>query len=122
MFGNGGSSTDVGEFEIFRELESGDPVGVASVAAEFSPYKKDPSAKVYVMDVNSNYPMKIETAAVNMAAVPAVASSPSSDIVVQFRHNYPDSYSEMLDLSPSQFALLTQAIKENEVTAMKYLQ
>ena len=47
MFGNGGSSSDVGEFEIFRELESGSPIGVASVAAEFSPYKKDPSAKVY---------------------------------------------------------------------------
>ena len=111
MFGNGGSSSDAVEFEIFRELESGRPVGIASVAAEFSPYKKDPSAKVYQMDVNSNYPIKIETAAVNMGVVPATASSPSSDILVQFRHNYPDSYSQMQDLSPGQFALLTQAIK-----------
>ena len=37
MFGNGGSSSDAVEFEIFRELESGNPIGVASIAAEFSP-------------------------------------------------------------------------------------
>ena len=121
MFGNGGS--DAVEFEIIRELESGSPIAVVSVASEFSPYKKDPSAKVYKMDVTSNYPIKIETVAVNMADVPATASSPATDLVFQFKHNYPDSYSsQMQDLSPSQFALLAQAIKENEVTAMKYLQ
>ena len=82
MFGNGGSSYDEIEFEIFRELESGNPIAVASVAAEFSPYKKDPSAKFYQMHVNSNYPIKIETAAVNWATVPVTPNSPSQDIAV----------------------------------------
>ena len=121
MFGKGGSSSDEVDFEIFRELESGNPIAIASIQSEFSPFKKDPSAKVYKMAKELNYPIKIETVGTNVASWPAVPNSPSTDIQFTFRYNYPGSYpSQMLDLGPSQFASLASEIQLNEVVAMKY--
>ena len=70
LFGSGGSQSDTVEFEIFRELVSGNPIAMASIGAEFSPFKKDPSAKIYEVAKLSNFPIKIETIAVNAGKLP----------------------------------------------------
>lgn len=121
MFGKGGSSSDHVDFEIFRELESGNPIGIASVVGEFSPFKRDPSAKVYVNSKTLNYPMVIKTVSID-SNLPRDVRNPALDISVVWSYEYPGSFSDlMLDLSPSQFSNLVDVIKREEAVALKYL-
>ena len=55
----GGSPTET--FDVFRDLDSGQPVAVATTSAEFNGYSKDLSARVIESDIISNFPIRIRT-------------------------------------------------------------
>ena len=59
----GGADTE--HFEVIRDLESGNAVGVVTTSADFSPFRKDLSARLLTVDKLSNYPIEISTASIS---------------------------------------------------------
>ena len=57
--------SELEQFEIFRKLNSGDPIAVATTSASFSPHSKDSSLRVIQQDMTSNFPLNIATYAID---------------------------------------------------------
>ena len=93
------SSSSGEHFEIIRDLESGNPVGVITTSADFSPFRKDPSARLLEMDKASNFPIKISTASISAESISTMESK--DDLTVVYKNAFPEDYTDMLDLSPS---------------------
>lgn len=113
----GGSSLET--FNIFRDLDSGNPVAVATTSAEFNGYSKDLSARVIESDTISNFPIRIRTATISSADL-SKKNMDFIDLTVKMDHTYPDDYG-MLDLSPSEYAKLANRIENNEEQALMFL-
>lgn len=52
-----GGANNLEEFELFRDLDSGKPIAVGLIGAEFNPYKRDLSARLLRNDKLSNFPI-----------------------------------------------------------------
>ena len=104
----GGSELE--HFEVFRNLESGSPIAVATTSAEFNGHSKDISARFLDVHLASSFPIKIYTIAIASTNLRSI-TLPSA-ISVEFRHTYPTSFSDhgMTDLSPSSYAALATRI------------
>ena len=104
----GGSELE--HFEVFRNLESGAPIAVATTSAEFNANSKDLSARFLDVHLTSSFPMKIYTIAIASTNLRSVTLP--SLISVEFRHTYPTSFGDhgMTDLSPSSYAALATRI------------
>ena len=94
----GGAETE--HFEVIRDLDSGNPVSVVTTSADFSPFRKDPSARLLKVDKLSNYPIEISTASISAAQVTSMQDA-SSEITVEYKLKYPTDFVGMQDLSPS---------------------
>ena len=89
------------------------------MSGSFSPFSKDISARVIKTDMISNYPIEISTYAVDSGSLGF--NTVSSDLKVKRRHSYPSDF-DMEDLSPASYAQLATNVKEDEATAVKYLE
>jgi len=47
-------------FELFRSLQTGEPLQVSQVAGSFGGFSQSPSFRLYEVDLNSNFPVKID--------------------------------------------------------------
>ena len=114
IFGGHGKET----FDIFRDLDSGNPISVATTSAPFNAYSKDLSGRVLEVDLASNFPIKIETVVIPASSLD---SEDGLDITAKFLHAYPDDFG-MLDLSPSEYARLVARIQTSETDALNFIE
>ena len=110
------------EFHIYRDLPTGKPVSVSSGSTVFSPYEKNPAARVITVDTATNLPIKIDTWSINAASI---ETDDVSTIQATIDHSYPadlwgGGYS-MPDLSPSSYSDYVEAIQSDEEVAIAYL-